>query len=1454
MKKLKKILIAALLLITFLGVHATTYAFDLDLGSFFADEEKGLSFTQYEGQLATLDAEGYDPSLTGSSDLKEFILKVVNYGLGFLGLLAVLIVIYGGVLYVTAAGEEENAGKGKKAIMYATIGLLIVMGSFAFVNTIIKSATGTGETTGFTTIVGNTGVGFNSSAEQIRATAIEIYNNFAVLADITEEIQNIRNEASSQPLDSNPSKNEVMSFLLALDSKLEGMKSKLSTFSEAVANINEYQRSLDKVLANIESAGDTEYMAIWQTEKSAIVLSGPTSPLMYIINPVVQSFKVNLEKNIEKIDETYQTVQSFEAISSGKAKDAYDRLKGVNGYGGLSGLLNDWNLSGKPVDNAGQKIAFALEAQAQLYEELKTLQFVQARLTADNIEGNAPMTVIFDAIATTDPAGGSLKGSNIIWDIAGENTLSELQANNSFTGIAEDSKDGNVTCERQQIGGQDKETLIGNTSQRCTFHTPGTYQAAIKIKSNEDGKYAPGISVLTIKVHPPTTKIELNMSAASNVSETIMHYEGELLTADKRTVGVTLKEAAEITFDASKTNAEQYKWTFGNGKSTEFTSNGIATTSYDKVGKYEVVLDVLSPLGVPDRKVFTLEVSGLAARIKANQTQKSYINSPVLFDGSGSRADLGTIKQYTWLIEPAANMTLPSDIADFYPFEQSGSAISKLTHEFKYPLDYDVTLIITDDKGNIASDTIKSFRVESQKPVAQFVIEAKDESQPSTVYFNANSSFDPDGTDEFLKYEWTVAADSNKWSMEKNTALNSKNPYIKFREAGEYEVTLRVIDGLTSPPYEYDEITKTVKITKTLDVAWGENQEVTAVIGDEGQAVISFTIISDNAIAYEIDFGDGDIASGDMSKSKKLEHSYNEGGKFNVRLTVFDEQDNDNTIARRVFISGGDKPVAKIGVLVNGINIYDLIDTIEVHKKDIITFDASESKNTDGTGRKLIYSWDFGDTDKSPNKKTTHYYKDLSPEDAGFYTVKLRVTDSDDSTLTDEDVIKINVVSAPPTFTSIQAVPITGREGDFTTPVRVNMTVLGAEDPDGKIIQYKWWYYDIKDPEEPLGLQITTGPTTQITIGTKGEEGEEITYGFGLEVTDSDNLKTSSNELFAEGEGPTLAVINGPNDMPTAKFSVSVTSIFTGESVAFTSSSTDPDGSIVSYIWDFEGDGFFNNQPTTEKNTTHVYNEKNLNGYSVRLKVADDKGAEAVSVPVKIYVDAFSEDPVADFEYEIISGTSGKKLQFTNKSTADSKSGAKITSYKWDFDTNSALTTVNDDVDSTEENPSRIYTEYGDYTARLTVTDDQGNTDDVVKTVKIIKPATTSPTTDNPITGGLSIGTAPETDTDNSLAATLSSIPASAADGIIYLPGETGAVTFDFSKSKGLIKTYVIDKNIYFDTDGNEVKNDDQDFKTTLPGRWKTNFDKAYGKIVVKLTVIDIYGNESSTLKEIKFQ
>ncbi len=79
----------------------------------------------------------------GASSLRQLVLTMVNYFLGFLGLVAVLVVIYGGVTYVTAAGKDDAVEKGKKIIMYALVGLIIVLLSFVVVNFVIGAGTGT---------------------------------------------------------------------------------------------------------------------------------------------------------------------------------------------------------------------------------------------------------------------------------------------------------------------------------------------------------------------------------------------------------------------------------------------------------------------------------------------------------------------------------------------------------------------------------------------------------------------------------------------------------------------------------------------------------------------------------------------------------------------------------------------------------------------------------------------------------------------------------------------------------------------------------------------------------------------------------------------------------------------------------------------------------------------------------------------------------------------------------------------------------------------------------------------------------------------------------------------------------------------------------------------------------------------------------------------------------------
>ena len=75
--------------------------------------------------------------------IRALVRTIVNFFLFFLGMIAVIMVIYGGVLYVTAAGNDDQVGKAKNVIMYAVAGILVILISFALINTVLGAASGT---------------------------------------------------------------------------------------------------------------------------------------------------------------------------------------------------------------------------------------------------------------------------------------------------------------------------------------------------------------------------------------------------------------------------------------------------------------------------------------------------------------------------------------------------------------------------------------------------------------------------------------------------------------------------------------------------------------------------------------------------------------------------------------------------------------------------------------------------------------------------------------------------------------------------------------------------------------------------------------------------------------------------------------------------------------------------------------------------------------------------------------------------------------------------------------------------------------------------------------------------------------------------------------------------------------------------------------------------------------
>lgn len=82
-------------------------------------------------------------------DPSVLVIRIINYALGFLGLLAVALVIYAGFLWMTAAGEEDRVEDAQKTLKYALVGLAIILSAYGLtqwafstiVDTVIKQET-----------------------------------------------------------------------------------------------------------------------------------------------------------------------------------------------------------------------------------------------------------------------------------------------------------------------------------------------------------------------------------------------------------------------------------------------------------------------------------------------------------------------------------------------------------------------------------------------------------------------------------------------------------------------------------------------------------------------------------------------------------------------------------------------------------------------------------------------------------------------------------------------------------------------------------------------------------------------------------------------------------------------------------------------------------------------------------------------------------------------------------------------------------------------------------------------------------------------------------------------------------------------------------------------------------------------------------------------------------------
>lgn len=71
------------------------------------------------------------------TDFDSAILNMTNWVLGFVGSIAVLAIIWGGVLYLTSVGDENQVESGKNTVKNGILGLVVAGVAYAMVQVIV---------------------------------------------------------------------------------------------------------------------------------------------------------------------------------------------------------------------------------------------------------------------------------------------------------------------------------------------------------------------------------------------------------------------------------------------------------------------------------------------------------------------------------------------------------------------------------------------------------------------------------------------------------------------------------------------------------------------------------------------------------------------------------------------------------------------------------------------------------------------------------------------------------------------------------------------------------------------------------------------------------------------------------------------------------------------------------------------------------------------------------------------------------------------------------------------------------------------------------------------------------------------------------------------------------------------------------------------------------------------
>jgi|GEM_PF-852218 len=603
-----------------------------------------------------------------------------------------------------------------------------------------------------------------------------------------------------------------------------------------------------------------------------------------------------------------------------------------------------------------------------------------------------------------------------------------------------------------------------------------------------------------------------------------------------------------------------------------------------------------------------------------------------------------------------------------------------------------VGLRVTDSDG-ARTTTAANLAVQNRAPAAAFTASPNPVPSLTQVVFDGSASTDSDG--KVVKYEWDLDGNGSFETDTGTTPTTSSS----YPNAGNREIGLRVSDD--------DGATATT--TRTLTV---QNQLPTASFSAAPNPVLTGTAVSFDASAssdpdgtiakYEWDLDGNGTYETDTGNTASATASFATAGNPTIGLRITDSDGGTATTTRTVTVQNR-PPTASFTATPN-----------PVPTGTAVNFDASASSDLDGTIAK--YEWDLDgngtyETDTGATASAAKTYATASTP-----TIGLRITDNNGATSTTTRALTVQNRLPTASFTATPN-PVTSGQS-------VTLNASGSTDPDGTVAKYEWDY----DGNGTYDATTSSASTAKV-FATAGN------FEVGLRVTDNNGgTATTTRALTVSNRAPTSSFTATPNPVPT------------GTAVAFNgAASSDPDGTIVKYEWDLDGNGSYETDTGATATTSKAF--ATAGTVTVGLRVTDNLGATATSSKA---ITVQNRAPVASFTATPNPVPTGTAVNFD--ASASNDPDGTIAKYEWDLDGNGTYETNT----GTTATTSKTYASASTPTIRLRVTDNAGaqGTTTTVLTVQNRLPTASFTATPNPVTSGQSVtlNASGSTDPDGTIA------------------------------------------------------------------------------------------------------